>query len=83
MKGERAILMEMDLAKKREERNKLLRFNEMSAVEAMKAQQIEMKQKIKEMQGGGDKEKVSNQTTAEATSARPMRAIDAILARAK
>jgi hypothetical protein len=33
----------MDLARKREERNKLLRFNEMSAVDALNAQQIEMK----------------------------------------
>jgi hypothetical protein len=36
LKGERAILMELDILKKREERNKLLRYNEFSGVDALK-----------------------------------------------
>jgi hypothetical protein len=37
LKGERAVLLELDLIAKREERNKLLRFNDgLSAVEALR-----------------------------------------------
>ena len=37
LKGERAVLLELDLIAKREERSKLLRFNDgLSAVEALK-----------------------------------------------
>ena len=39
LKGEQAVLKEIDMFNKREDRNKLLRFNEgMSAVEALKAE---------------------------------------------
>lgn len=38
LKGERAILLEIDYHKKKEERAKLLRFNKNSAVDALRAQ---------------------------------------------
>lgn len=38
LKGERAILLEIDFHKKKEERAKLLRFNNNSAVDALRAQ---------------------------------------------
>jgi hypothetical protein len=37
LKGEHAILQEFDQKKKREERNKLLRYNDHSAIDALKA----------------------------------------------
>jgi hypothetical protein len=49
LKGERAILQEFDLIKKREERNKLLRFNNQTAIEAInekkRQEAIELTQK--------------------------------------
>ncbi len=41
LKGERAILLDLDTVNKREERNKLLRFNNnLSAVEALKQERM-------------------------------------------
>lgn len=75
LKGERAILMELDILKKREERNKLLRYNEFSAVDALKGQKsvIEMATKTNGTASNFD----------ETAPARPIRPIDAILAKAK
>ena len=66
--------MELDILKKREERNKLLRYNEFSAVDALKGQKsvIEMATKA----NGGASDETS-------PAAKPLRPIDAILAKAK
>lgn len=66
--------MELDIFKKREERNKLLRYNEFSAVDALKGQKsvIEL-----------TNTKPGITPIDEATPARPLRPIDAILAKAK
>jgi len=76
LKGERAILMELDHLKKREERNKLLRYNEFSAFDAIKGQKsaIEMTSNIKPG---------STHNVVEATPDKPLRLIDEILAKAK
>lgn len=77
MKGERAILMELDILKKREERNKLLRYNEFSAVDALKGQKSAIEMATKK---NGD---TSNIDETSAAAPKPLRPIDAILAKAK
>ena len=68
--------MELDHLKKRDERNKLLRYNEFSAFDAIKGQKsaIEMTSNIKPG---------STQNVVEATPDKPLRLIDEILAKAK
>lgn len=77
LKGERAILMELDILKKREERNKLLRYNEFSAVDALKGQKSAIEMATKK---NGD---TSNIDETSAAAPKPLRPIDAILAKAK
>lgn len=69
--------MEIDLLKKREERNKLLRYNDFSAVDALKGQKsvIEL--------SNTSKLGAINMSSDDSAPARPLRPIDAILAKAK
>ncbi len=55
LKGERAILSEFDLIKKKEERNRLLRFNQPNAIQASEIE-MEKQDKAKGQEGTGEKD---------------------------
>jgi hypothetical protein len=85
LKGERAVLLELDQIAKREERNKLLRFNDgLSAVEALRLD----KQNTQQIEMSSKKPVEDSSLTAPAASkkeepSKPLRPIDLIIAKAK
>ena len=85
LKGERAVLLELDQIAKREERNKLLRFNDgLSAVEALRLD----KQNTQQIEMSSKKPVEDSSLSAPAASkkedpSKPLRPIDLIIAKAK
>jgi hypothetical protein len=82
--GERAILLEIDLLRRQEERSKLLRFNNMSAIEALHAQRdIELAAKV--LKDTKKKDESTPKASQQLPPAAPMnpKSVQALIAAAK